>query len=135
MDLLVIVGPTAIGKTKLSIALAKEFNGEIISGDSMQFFIGMDIGTAKATLKDRAIINHHLLDILDPTESFSVVDYQKVVRKKIAEIKAKGKLPILVGGSGLYIQAIIYDYKFKGEKSKKREKLNKLSLNELQTKL
>ncbi|MFW5889225.1 MAG: tRNA (adenosine(37)-N6)-dimethylallyltransferase MiaA [Bacillota bacterium] len=135
MDLLVIVGPTAIGKTKLSIAIAKEFNGEIISGDSMQFFKGMDIGTAKASKAERKEVKHHLLDILEPEENFSVVDYQKIVREKIAQIKAKGKLPILVGGSGLYIQAIIYDYKFKGKKSEKREELAKMSLSELQAKL
>ncbi|MFO7969298.1 MAG: tRNA (adenosine(37)-N6)-dimethylallyltransferase MiaA [Candidatus Izemoplasmatales bacterium] len=132
MDLLTIVGPTAIGKTKLSIALAKEFNGEIISGDSMQFYKGMDIGTAKATSEERKMVKHHLLDILKPEQSFSVVDYQLLVREKIAEIKAKGKLPILVGGSGLYIQAIIYDYKFKGKKTNSRDKFNDLSLEELQ---
>ncbi|MCF7923515.1 MAG: tRNA (adenosine(37)-N6)-dimethylallyltransferase MiaA [Candidatus Izimaplasma sp.] len=135
MDLLVIVGPTGVGKTQLSIVLAKEFNGEIISGDAMQFYKGMDIGTAKATKTQRDSVKHHLLDILEPNETFTVVDYQKMVREKIDNIKAKNKLPILVGGSGLYIQSIIYNYKFKGNKSKQKDELNNLSLTDLQNQL
>jgi tRNA dimethylallyltransferase len=110
--LLVIIGPTAVGKTKLSIELAKRYNGEIISGDSMQIYRGMDIGTAKITIEEMEGIPHHLIDIKEPDESFSVAEFQQLVRAKISEITSKGKLPIIVGGTGLYIQAVIYDYQF-----------------------
>lgn len=110
--LLVLIGPTAVGKTKLSIELAKRFNGEIISGDSMQIYKGMDIGTAKITKAEMEGIPHHLIDIKNPDESFSVAEFQQLVREKIYEITKRGKLPMLVGGTGLYIQAIIYDYQF-----------------------
>jgi tRNA dimethylallyltransferase len=110
--LLVIIGPTAVGKTKLSIELAKRYNGEIISGDSMQIYRGMDIGTAKIKTEEMEGIPHHLIDIKEPDESFSVAEFQQLVRAKISEITSKGKLPIIVGGTGLYIQAVIYDYQF-----------------------
>ncbi|SDL97400.1 tRNA dimethylallyltransferase [Bacillus sp. OK048] len=110
--LLVIIGPTAVGKTKLSIELAKQYNGEIISGDSMQIYRGMDIGTAKIKIEEMEGIPHHLIDIKEPEESFSVAEFQQLVRAKIAEITSKGKLPIIVGGTGLYIQSVIYDYQF-----------------------
>lgn len=110
--LLVIIGPTAVGKTKLSIELAKRFNGEIISGDSMQIYRGMDIGTAKITRDEMEGIPHHLIDIKDPDENFSVAEFQLLVRAKIKEIADRGKLPIIAGGTGLYIQSVIYDYKF-----------------------
>src|SRR5699024_145567 len=107
-----IVGPTAVGKTQLSIDLAKKFNGEIISGDSMQVYKGMDIGTAKIKPDEKKGIPHYMIDIKDPNESFTVVDFQTYVQSYIQEITKKGKLPILVGGSGLYIQAALYDYNF-----------------------
>ncbi|WP_442599618.1 tRNA (adenosine(37)-N6)-dimethylallyltransferase MiaA [Neobacillus sp. D3-1R] len=110
--LLVLIGPTAVGKTKLSIELAKKYNGEIISGDSMQIYRGMDIGTAKILPEEMEGIPHHLLDIRNPDESFSVADFQELVREKISEIQSRGKLPMLVGGTGLYIQSVIYDYQF-----------------------
>jgi tRNA dimethylallyltransferase len=110
--LLVIIGPTAVGKTKLSIEMAKRFNGEIISGDSMQIYRGMDIGTAKITNVETEGIPHHLIDIKEPEESFSVAEFQHLVRKEITEIASRGKLPIIVGGTGLYIQSVIYDYHF-----------------------
>jgi tRNA dimethylallyltransferase len=110
--LLVIIGPTAVGKTKLSIELAKRYNGEIISGDSMQIYRGMDIGTAKIKHEEMEGIAHHLIDIKEPDESFSVAEFQQLVRAKISDITSKGKLPIIVGGTGLYIQAVIYDYQF-----------------------
>ncbi|OIK11093.1 tRNA (adenosine(37)-N6)-dimethylallyltransferase MiaA [Bacillus sp. MUM 116] len=110
--LLVIIGPTAVGKTKLSIELAKRFDGEIISGDSMQIYHGMDIGTAKIRPDEMEGIPHHLIDIREPDESFSVAEFQQLVRDKINEIAEKGKLPIIVGGTGLYIQSVIYDYHF-----------------------
>ncbi|MDI2588474.1 tRNA (adenosine(37)-N6)-dimethylallyltransferase MiaA [Psychrobacillus sp. NEAU-3TGS] len=109
---LAIVGPTAVGKTALSIELAKTFNGEIINGDSMQIYRELSIGTAKITEEEMEGVPHHLLDIKDPTESFSVAEYQKIVREKIEEIAARGKLPIIVGGTGLYIQSVLYDFRF-----------------------
>ena len=112
MELVCIVGPTAVGKTKLSIALAKALNGEIISGDSMQIYRGMDIGTAKVTIAEREGIVHHLIDEKDPTEEYSVALFQKTVRQTIEEIKSRGKCPIIVGGTGLYIKSVIYDYEF-----------------------
>jgi tRNA dimethylallyltransferase len=133
MDLLCIVGPTAVGKTRLSIELAKKLNGEIISGDAMQFYKGLDIGTAKATKADQSQVKHHLLDILEPHESFSVAKYQAIVRDKISEIQNKNKLPILVGGSGLYIQSVVKDYLFKGKAHNKTSLYEKMSLKELQS--
>ncbi|WP_413301149.1 tRNA (adenosine(37)-N6)-dimethylallyltransferase MiaA [Bacillus sp. 1P10SD] len=111
-NVLVIIGPTAVGKTKLSIEMAKRYNGEIISGDSMQIYRGMDIGTAKITKEEMEDIPHHLIDIKEPFESFSVAEFQELVRAKIDEIAKRGKLPIIVGGTGLYIQSVIYDYQF-----------------------
>jgi tRNA dimethylallyltransferase len=110
--LIVLIGPTAVGKTKLSIELAKKFNGEIISGDSMQIYKGMDIGTAKITREEMEGIRHHLIDVKEPEESFSTAEFQELVRKKIDEISARGKMPMIVGGTGLYIQSAIYDYHF-----------------------
>lgn len=110
--LLVIIGPTAVGKTKLSVAMAKRFNGEIISGDSMQIYRGMDIGTAKIRKDEMEGIPHHLIDIKEPNESFSVAEFQQLVREEIAGIAGRGKLPIIAGGTGLYIQSVIYDYRF-----------------------
>jgi tRNA dimethylallyltransferase len=131
MDLICIVGPTAVGKTKLSIEVAKAFNGEIISGDAFQFYKGMDIGTAKASPDEQGQVTHHLLDILDPSEDFSVVDFQSLVRHRIKEIDDRGHLPILVGGSGLYIQSVIKDYQFKGKK-RQNQYDDTLSLETLQ---
>lgn len=114
-EVVAIVGPTASGKTALSIELAKQYNGEIINGDSMQVYKGLDIGTAKITEEEMEGVPHHLLSFLEPTDSFSVADYQKYVREKIMEIQARGKLPIIVGGSGLYVQAVLYDFQFTDE--------------------
>lgn len=107
-----IVGPTAVGKTALSIELAKAINGEVISGDAMQVYKGMDIGTAKITPEEMQGIPHHMIDIKDPDESFSVADYKRYVQRYIDEINRRNRTPILVGGSGLYIQATLYDYEF-----------------------
>ncbi|MFP3918268.1 tRNA (adenosine(37)-N6)-dimethylallyltransferase MiaA [Lysinibacillus telephonicus] len=115
IEVVAIVGPTASGKTALSIRMAKEFNGEIINGDSMQIYKGLDIGTAKITEEEMEGIPHHLLSFKDPTESFSVAEYQVLVRKKISEIQSRGKLPIIVGGTGLYVQAALYDFQFTKE--------------------
>ena len=110
--IIVIVGPTGIGKTKLSIALAKKYETEIISGDSVQVYKGLDIGSAKITNEEKQGIKHHLLDILEPHEDFSVALFQKLVRKKISEIETKGLMPIIVGGTGFYIKSVLYDYNF-----------------------
>lgn len=115
MDLIVILGPTAVGKTSLSIKVAQAIDGEIINGDAMQFYRGLDIGTAKITHEEMQGIPHHLLSILEPNENFSVANYQRLVRKKIGEIKSRKKIPILVGGSGLYLSSVIDDYHFLGE--------------------
>lgn len=110
--LVVILGPTAVGKTAMSIQLAKRFSGEIISGDSMQIYRGMDIGTAKITKEEMEGIPHHLIDIKNPDESFSAYEFQQLVRRKITEITTRNSLPMIVGGTGLYIQSVIYDYQF-----------------------
>ncbi|MCK0470842.1 tRNA (adenosine(37)-N6)-dimethylallyltransferase MiaA [Alkalihalobacillus sp. APA_J-10(15)] len=108
--LLVIVGPTAVGKTALSIELAKRYDGEVISGDSMQVYKGMDIGTAKVSLEEQQEIPHHLIDIKDIEDSFSVADFQAKVIPLITALNDKQKLPILVGGTGLYVNAVIQKY-------------------------
>ena len=114
--IVVIVGPTGIGKTKLSIELAKHYNTEIISGDSVQVYKGLDIGSGKVTKDEQQGIKHHLIDILDPSESFSVALYQKLVRDKIEEFTNKSKTPLIVGGTGLYIKSVLFDYNFKDTK-------------------
>ncbi len=110
--LIIIAGPTATGKTKLAVMLAKQLNGSIISADSMQVYRGMDIGSAKASAEEQAAVKHYLLDIREPEESFSVWEFQKAAKEAIAEITAAGKIPILVGGTGFYIQALLYDIAF-----------------------
>ncbi len=117
IDVIAIVGPTASGKTALSLELAKRLNGEVINGDSMQVYRDMSIGTAKISEAEMQGVPHHLLDIKEPEESFSVAEYQQLVRGKIEEIKSRGKLPILVGGSGLYVQAVLFDYRFAEEQA------------------
>lgn len=110
--LFILVGPTAVGKTSLSIAVAKELKGEIISADSMQIYEGMDIGTAKITDGEKEGIIHHLIDEVTPLEEFSVSDFQRKANKYIDEITQKGKLPMVVGGTGLYINSLIYELDF-----------------------
>ncbi|NMA95331.1 MAG: tRNA (adenosine(37)-N6)-dimethylallyltransferase MiaA, partial [Clostridiales bacterium] len=112
IDLIVIVGPTAIGKTDLSIMMAKGLNGEIVSADSMQIYKYMNIGTAKPTMQERRGIPHHMMDIVEPDESFNVALYQKGAKDAIQNIYRNKKLPILVGGSGLYINSIVYPMDF-----------------------
>lgn len=106
------MGPTGVGKTKLSVSLAKILNGEIINADSTQVYKGLDIATAKVTKDEMENIPHHLFDIKDIRENYTVYDYQRDCREKIAEIKSRGKIPIIVGGTGLYIKAALYDYNF-----------------------
>lgn len=113
--IIVITGPTATGKTKLSIELAKKYNGEIINADSTQVYKDLDIATAKVTEEEKENIVHHLINIKTVNDDYSVYDYQKDCRKKIEEIKEKNKTPIIVGGTGLYIKAALFDYQFKEE--------------------
>jgi tRNA dimethylallyltransferase len=105
--LLVLVGPTAVGKTSLSLQLARHFNGEIVSADSRLFYRGMDIGTAKPTAGERQAIPHHLIDICDPDETLSLGQYQRLAYRTIDEILSRGRLPILVGGTGQYVWAVV----------------------------
>ena len=129
-----IVGPTGVGKTKLSIELAKKLNGEIINADSTQVYKGMDIATAKVTEEEKEGIPHHLFDIKEITEDYTVYDYQKNCRLKIEEIQKRGNTPIIVGGTGLYIKAALYDYKFE-EENNNNENYDKYSNEELYNKL
>lgn len=122
---IVLVGPTAVGKTDLSLALAHEFNGEVINADSMQLYRGMDIGTAKISQDQRQGINHHLLDVLDITETANVADYQQMGRQIVKEISSKNKRAIIVGGSGLFIQGLLEDLQFPGSDPVIRDRLTK----------
>jgi len=112
---IVVVGPTASGKTRLGIEIAKQLNGEIISADSMQIYRGLDIGTAKATLEEQNEVKHHLIDICDIEEEFSVAQYKKLCYKKIDEIIDSNKMPVIVGGTGLYINAVVNNMIFDEE--------------------
>ena len=112
---IVILGPTCVGKTKLSVELAKKIDGEIINADSTQVYRGLDIATAKVTIEEKENIPHHLFDIKDITEDYTVFDYQKDCRIMIDDILSRGKTPILVGGTGSYIKAALYDYKFNND--------------------
>ncbi len=116
MKVLVIAGPTGVGKTALAVELAKRLNGEIISGDSVQVYKYLDIGSAKVTSEEMLGVKHHLIDYLEPDEFYSVARFQKEVRQKIAEITALGKLPIICGGTGLYIKAALTNYEFEHNK-------------------
>ena len=113
---IVITGPTAVGKTKLSIELAKRYNGEIINADAVQVYKGLDIGSAKVTEEEKEDIPHHLFDIKEVDEEYTIYHYQKDCRKLIKEVQGRGKTPIPVGGTGLYIKAALYDYKLTEEK-------------------
>lgn len=128
--LIILTGPTAAGKTKLSIALAKAVNGEIISADSMQVYRNMNIGSAKIKPEEMCGVKHYLVDVLEPTEDFNVVLFQKYAKEAISEIYSKGKVPILVGGTGFYIQAVLYDIDFtqNDEDTMLRKELEELAL-------
>ncbi|MFO7681198.1 MAG: isopentenyl transferase family protein, partial [Chloroflexota bacterium] len=105
--LLVIVGATAVGKTALSLKAAKQFNGEIISADSRLFYRGMDIGTAKPTAAEQTQVPHHLIDICNPDETLTLGEYQQLAYDRITAVQANGRLPILVGGTGQYVKAVV----------------------------
>ena len=115
MSIIVIAGPTGVGKTKLSVSLAKLINGEIINADAMQFYKELNIGTAKITEEEKEDVPHHLFDIKEVEEMYTIYDYQKDCRRMIEDIESRGKTPILVGGSGLYIRAALYDYNLNDE--------------------
>ncbi|MBP1550364.1 MAG: tRNA (adenosine(37)-N6)-dimethylallyltransferase MiaA, partial [Oscillospiraceae bacterium] len=110
--LLIVAGPTASGKTALGIALAKEYDGEVISADSMQIYKGLDVATAKPTPEEMDGIPHHLISIVDMNTKFSVADYVALAKEKIDEVISRGKLPILVGGTGLYINSLVDNVNF-----------------------
>lgn len=110
--LIILTGPTAVGKTKASIGLAKAIGGEIISADSMQVYRHMDIGSAKITKEEMADVPHYLIDVLEPEEEFHVVRFQQMAKAAMADIYSRGKIPIIVGGTGFYIQALLYDIDF-----------------------
>lgn len=110
--IIILTGPTAVGKTKLSISLAKAVNGEIISADSMQVYKHMDIGSAKIKTEEMDGVKHHLIDVLEPWEEFNVVTFQKLCKEAISDIEKRGCIPILTGGTGFYIQAVLYDIDF-----------------------
>ena len=135
--LIVILGPTASGKTELAVKLAKKFNGEIVSADSRQVYKGLDVGTAKPMQKEKMSIPHHLLDVVSPKKRYTVVQYQKSARKAIQDIQKRGKLPHLVGGSPLYIYAILDGMMFPQVKpnAKLRSNFNLLSTAKLFQKL
>ncbi|WP_173916432.1 tRNA (adenosine(37)-N6)-dimethylallyltransferase MiaA [Halobacillus sp. Marseille-Q1614] len=111
-----VVGPTAVGKSELGIEIAKRFNGEVISGDSMQIYKGMDIGTAKVSTEEMQGVPHHLIDIKEPDESYSAAEFQSAVHRLIEELTQRGKLPVIVGGTGLYIQSALFDFQFSSQK-------------------
>lgn len=125
--IIAIVGPTATGKTDLAIKLALEFNGEIVCADSRTIYRGMDIGTAKPTAAERAQVRHHLLDVVDPGERLGAGEFKQLAEQSIVDIAARGKLPLLVGGSGLYADAVLYDYEFPAVADETtRERLEKM---------
>ena len=113
--IIVILGPTGVGKTKMSVELAKRLRGEVINADSTQVYRGLNIATAKVTENEKENIPHHLFDIKDINENYTVFDYQKDARLVLEKLKREGKTPIIVGGTGLYIKALLYDYDFKEE--------------------
>nr|WP_053377820.1 tRNA (adenosine(37)-N6)-dimethylallyltransferase MiaA [Paenibacillus sp. FJAT-27812] len=110
--MLVLIGPTAVGKTRMSLDIAKAWNAEIISGDSMQVYRGMDIGTAKIALDEREGIPHHLIDICEPDQAYSAADFQAGATAAIEQIAGRGKLPFIVGGTGLYVESVCYQFQF-----------------------
>ena len=131
--LIVIVGTTASGKTALALELAEKFGGEVICADSRTVYRGMDIGTAKPTLEEQERVAHHLIDVVDPNERFSAAQFKEQAIAAIADIHSRGKLPILVGGTGLYIDAVIFDFQFVEIKDESlRQTLEQLSVEELQ---
>jgi len=133
MKVISIVGPTGVGKTRLSIKVAKHFNTEIISCDSVQIYKGLDTGSAKVTVEEAQGIKHHLIDYLEPDASFSVSDFQSIFRRKMEMLHINHKLPLLVGGTGLYLKAVLADYNFEsdGRSEETKKEYEHLSNEEL----
>ncbi len=131
-QLIAIVGPTASGKTSLAISIAKKYDGEIICADSRTIYKDMDIGTAKPTAEEQALVKHWGLDLVDPGESYSAADFQTYANNAINDIRSRGKLPLLVGGTGLYTDAVLYDYTFApAADSTKRQLLEQMTIEQL----
>jgi len=132
LPLIVIVGPTASGKTNLAIELAKKYSGEIICADSRTIYRGMDIGTAKPDITERAEVAHWGLDLVDPGERFTAADFKVYANQKIVQIRDRNRIPFLVGGTGLYIEGVVFDFQFNGDiNTTLRKKLEKMNLMEL----
>lgn len=131
--LVVITGPTASGKSALAMSVAKLYGGEIICADSRTVYKGMDIGTAKPTLQDQSEVRHHMIDLVEPNQSFTAADFKSRALQAITEIASRNKLPIMVGGTGLYIDSVIFDYAFGPPADpKKRKELQELTVSDLQ---
>lgn len=131
--LVVVVGPTASGKSALAMRIAQAHNGEIIAADSRTVYRGMDIGTAKPTSQDQELVPHHLIDVRDPDEPFSAAEFKELANQAINDVASRGRLPIMVGGTGLYIDAVIFDYHFgPAADQAQRAVLNAMSVEELQ---
>lgn len=126
-EIIAIIGPTAVGKTALSFKLAERFQTELVSADAYQVYKGMDIGTAKATKDELATYRHHLIDIIEPNEDFSAAAFQEAARTTIEDLHERGKIPILVGGTGLYVQSLLEGYKFKAKRHSREERQAALS--------
>jgi tRNA dimethylallyltransferase len=132
IELIAIVGPTASGKTGLALELAERYGGEIICADSRTIYKGMDVGTAKPTIEEQARVPHWGLDLVEPNETFSVADFQRHALDAIANIRARGKLPILVGGTGLYVDAVVYNFNLgPAADTKQRQELEQLTTEQL----
>jgi len=129
--MIAVIGPTAVGKTKVSIDLAKMLNTEIISGDSMLVYKNMNIGTAKPSMSERSNVSHHLIDILEPGADFSVVDFKLLASQHITEINRRGKIPVLAGGTGLYIKALLEGYQFNATPSDEKLRADLANLAKL----
>ncbi len=121
-EIIAIIGPTAVGKTALSFKLAERFQTELVSADAYQVYKGMDIGTAKATKDELATYRHHLIDIIEPNEDFSAAAFQEAARTTIEDLHERGKIPILVGGTGLYVQSLLEGYEFKAKRHSREER-------------
>lgn len=121
-EIIAIVGPTAVGKTALSFKLAERFQAELVSADAYQVYKGMDIGTAKVTQEELATYRHHLIDIIEPNKAFSAATFQKEARRTIENLHKRGKIPVLVGGTGLYVQSLLEGYEFKADRHSKEER-------------
>ena len=131
--IIVIVGPTASGKSALALDLAKLYDGEIIAADSRTIYKGMDIGTAKPTLEEQGGIPHHGLDLVEPSHKYSAAEFKRFAVNAVSNIQARGKLPIIVGGSGLYVDGLIYDFEFGAQADlHERKRLEMMSLQQLQ---